>query len=96
MRRLSLKIFKTAHQLISYFMSIISEIKSSNRPICNQQNLNLKVVKANQVKIGQKSLRVLGTDYHHMLKMLKTFLLLSDWEKKREGVLCKCNLCKKI
>ena len=66
-------------------MSIISEIKSSNIPICNQQNLNLKVVKANQVKIDEKSLRVLGTDYHHILKMLKTFLLLSDWEQQGRG-----------
>ena len=41
-------------------MSNIFEVKSSDRPVRTQQNLNLKVVRANQVKFGEKSLRVLG------------------------------------
>ena len=41
-------------------MSNIFEVKSSDRPVRNQQNLNLKVVRANQVKFGKRSLRVLG------------------------------------
>ena len=41
-------------------MSNIFEVKSSDRPARSQQNLNLKVVRDNQVKSGQKSLRVLG------------------------------------
>ena len=41
-------------------MSNIFKAKSSKRPVCNQQNLNLKVVRANQVEFGEKSLRVLG------------------------------------
>ena len=36
------------------------EVKSSDRAIRSQQYLNLKVVGANQVKFGEKSLRVLG------------------------------------
>ena len=41
-------------------MSTIFEVKSSDRPARSQQNLNLKVVRDNQVKSGEKSLRVLG------------------------------------
>ena len=40
-------------------MSNIFEVKSSDRPVRSQQNLNLKVVRANQVKFSEKSLRVL-------------------------------------
>ena len=38
----------------------IFEVKASDRPGLSQQNLNLKVIRANQVKFGKKSLRVLG------------------------------------
>ena len=41
-------------------MSNIFEVKSSDRPVCSQQNLNLKVVRVNQVKFGEKNLRALG------------------------------------
>ena len=41
-------------------MSNIFEVKSSDRPVRTQQNLNLKVVRANQVKFGEKNLRFLG------------------------------------
>ena len=41
-------------------MSNIFEVKSSDRPARSQQNLNLKVVRDNQVKSGEKSLRILG------------------------------------
>ena len=41
-------------------MSNIFEVKSSDRPIRSQQYLNLKAVRANQIKFGEKSLRVLG------------------------------------
>ena len=33
-------------------MSNIFELKTSGRPILSQQNLNLKVVRPNQVKFG--------------------------------------------
>ena len=81
-------------------MSIISEIKSSKWPICNQQNLNLKVVKANQVKIGEKSLKVLGPKIWNRLsphiKNTENLLAFKRLRTTKEGVLCKCNLCKKI
>ena len=41
-------------------MSNIFEVKSSDRPARSQQNLDFKVVRDNQVKSGEKSLRVLG------------------------------------
>ena len=40
-------------------MSNLFEVKSSDRPIHSQQYLNLKVLRANQVKFSEKSLRVL-------------------------------------
>ena len=52
--------FKTLHQLSPCFLSNLFEVKSSDRPIHNQQYLNLKVLRANQVKFSEKSLRVLG------------------------------------
>ena len=41
-------------------MSNIFEVKSSDRPARSQQNLDFKVVRDNQVKSDEKSLRVLG------------------------------------
>ena len=41
-------------------MPNIFEVKSSDRPFCSKQDLNLKIVRANQVKFGEKSLRILG------------------------------------
>ena len=46
--------FKTLHQLNPFFMSNIFKVKSSDRPVRSQQNLNLKVVRANQVKFSEK------------------------------------------
>ena len=43
-------------------MSNIFEVKSTNRPIRSQQYLNLKVVRANQVKFGEKSLSLRTKD----------------------------------
>ena len=55
-----LEIFKTLHQLNLCFMSNIFEFKSSGKPFQSQQNLNLEVVRANQVKFAVKSLRASG------------------------------------
>ena len=84
LRKLCLEIFKNLHQLNPCFMSNIFEVKTFDRPVRSQENLNLKVVRANQGKYGKKSLRVLGPkiwnrlSYHDILEMLKTFLLLND------------------
>ena len=56
----TLFILKTLHYLNPCFMLNIFEVKASDRPGLSQQNLNLKVIRANQVKFGKKSLRVLG------------------------------------
>ena len=48
-------------------MSNIFEAKSSDRPVRSQQNLNLKVVRVNQVKFDEKSLRALGRNIWNRL-----------------------------
>ena len=50
-------------------MSNIFEAKSTDRPIRSQQYLNLKVVRANQEKFGDKSLRVLGQKKFYICKL---------------------------
>ena len=60
LRTLCLEIFKTLHQLNLCFMSNIFEFKSFGRPFQSQQNLNLEVVRASQVKFAEKSLRASG------------------------------------
>ena len=60
LRALCLDNFKTLHQLNPPSMSNIFEIKLFDRPARSRQNLNLKVVRADQVKFSEKSLRVLG------------------------------------
>ena len=61
-------------------MSSISEVKSSDRPVRSQQNMNLKVVRANQVKFGQKSLRVLGPKIWNRLSTHKNAEYLSTFK----------------
>ena len=41
-------------------MSNIFQVKLSDRPVCSQRNLNLEVVRANRLKFGKNSLRILG------------------------------------
>ena len=60
LRTLCLEIFKTLHQLNLCFMSNIFEFESSGKPFQSQQNLNLEVVRANQAKFAEKSLRASG------------------------------------
>ena len=92
--------FKTLHQLNPFFMSNIFEIKSSDRPVHSQQNLNLKVVRANQVKFSEKSLRVFEPRIRNRLPThIKNAENLSAFKrliKPWDGVSCKCNLCRKI
>ena len=97
LRTLCLQIFKTLHQLNPCFISNIFEFKSSNRPVRSQQNLNLKVVRANQGKSGEKNLRVLGPKiWERLPPHTKTAENLSAFRrliKTQNGVPCKCNLC---
>ena len=68
--------------------------------VVSKINLNLKVVRGNQVKFGEKILRVLGPKIWNRLtphikydKNLSAFKrLIKTWD----GVSCKCILCKKI
>ena len=82
-------------------MSNIFEVKSSDRPVRNQQNLNLKVIRANQVKFGEKSLRVSGSKiwWNRLPTHIKNAENLSAHKRLTNawnGVSCKCNLCRKI
>ena len=81
-------------------MSNIFEVKSSDRPIRSKQYLNLKIVKANRVKFGEKSLRVLGPKmWNRIAPHIKNVENLSPFKrliKTWDGVSCKCNSCRKI
>ena len=100
LRTLCLEIFKTLHQLNPCFISNIFEVKSTDRPICSQQYLNLKVVRASQVKFGQKSVRVLGPKiWNRLPPHIKNAENLSAFKrliKTWNDILCKWNLCRKI
>lgn len=60
LRTLCLELFKTLNHLNPSLISNIFEFKTSGRPNRSQQNLNLKVVRPNQVKFVEQSLRILG------------------------------------
>ena len=100
LRTLCLQIFKTLHQLNPCFISNIFEFKSSNRPVRSQQNLNLKVVRANQSKSGEKSLRVLRPKIWDRLpphvKNAESLFAFKRLIKTWDDVSCKCNLCREI
>ena len=100
MRTLCLEIFKTMHQLNPCFMSNIVEVKSSDRPVRSQQNLNLKVLRNNQVKSDEKRLRVLGPKICDRLpphiKNAENLSVFKPLIKTWDGVSCRCNLCRKI
>ena len=100
LRTLCLEILKTLHQLNPCFMSNIFEVKSSDRPVRSQQYLNLKVVRANQVRFGEKSLTVLRPKiWNRLPPHIKNTANLSAFKrliKTWDDVSCKCNLCRKI
>ena len=100
LRTLCLEIFKTLHQLSPCFMTNIFEVKSSDRPVRSQQNLNLKVARANQVKYGEKNLRVLGAKIWNRLpphiKNAENHSAFKRLIKTWDGVSCECNLSRKI
>ena len=63
-------------------MSNIFEIKLFDRPARSRQNLNLKVVRADQVKFGEKSLRVLGPKiWNRLLSRIKNADNLSAFKR---------------
>ena len=81
-------------------MSNIFECKTSGRPTYSQQNLNLKVVRSNQVKYNEKSLRVLGPMIWNNLpphcKNNENVSIFKRLIKTWDGVSCKCNLYRKL
>ena len=52
--------FKTLYQLNPCYVKYTFKVKLSDIPIRSQQNLNLKVARAIQIKFREKSLRALG------------------------------------
>ena len=81
-------------------MSSIFEIKLSDRPARSQRNVNLKVVRVNQVIFGGKILRILGsTIWNRLLPYIKNAENFSTFKtliKTLDGDSCKYNLCRKI
>ena len=78
-------------------MSNMFEVRLFDRPAPSQQNLNLKFVRANQVKFGEKSLKVLGPKiWNNIFKNTENFTPFKRLMKTRDGVSYKCNLCRKI
>ena len=78
--------FKTPHQLMPRFISNIFEVKSSHRPARSQQNLNLKVIRANR---GLKIWDRLPAPTKNAEKLFAVKRLIKTWD----GILCKSNLC---
>ena len=78
------------------FMKNIFEVKSSDKPARSQQNLYLKVARANQVKFGEKRLRVLRPKILNRLpahiKNAENLSVFKRLIKTCDGVSCKCNL----
>ena len=74
-------------------------LKSFDRPVRSQQNLHLKVIRANEVKFGENSLAVLGPKvWNRLPPQIKNAKNLSAFKrliKTWDGVSCKCNLCRK-
>ena len=81
-------------------MSNIVKFKSSDGHVHSQQYLNLKVVRANQVKFGEKSLRFLESNIWNRLQPhIKNAENLSAFKQLIEtwnSVSCTWNLCRKI
>ena len=55
-----IEIFKTLNNLNPSFMSEIFHLRLTNYPPCDKYEMNLKILKNNQVKFGTKSLRAFG------------------------------------
>ena len=81
-------------------MSSIVKFKSSDRPVRSQQYLNLKVVRANQVKFGEKSLRFLESNIWNKLqphvKNAENLSAFKQLIKTWNSVSCRWNLCRNI
>ena len=71
------EIYKILNQLIPGLMSDIFKLLFSNRAARKRQVLNLETKRPNQVKFGEKSLKVLGPKIsHHISSLQKIFRLL--------------------
>ena len=75
LRKLCPEVFIIPHQLKPCFMSSIFKVKLSDRPVRSKQNRDLKIW---QKKFGVPG-PIYRINYHHILKMLKNFLLLNAW-----------------
>ena len=60
LRCLCLEIYKTINCLNPAFMTEIFKLSDSKKPVRKENLLNLKVTRPNQVRYGERSLRVLG------------------------------------
>ena len=101
LRCLCLEIYKTINCLNPSFMTEIFKLSHSEKPVRKQNLLNLKVTRPNQVRYGERSLRILGPKIWNNLpaahvKSAPNFLSFKRLIKSWDGISCKCALCKKL
>ena len=81
-------------------MTGIFKLSDSKQPVRKQNVLNLNVTRPNQVRYGERSLRVLSPKIWNNLpanvKSAPNLLSFKRLIKSWDGVSCRCTLCKKL
>ena len=81
-------------------MTGIFKLSDSKQPVRKQNVLNLNVTRPNQVRYGERSLRVLSPKIWNNLpanvKSAPNLLSFKRLIKSWDGVSSKCTLCKKL
>ena len=99
LRCLCLEIYKTVNRLNPAFMTDIFKLSDSKKPARKQNALNLNVAGPNQVRYGERSLRVVGPKiWNNLPAHIKSALNLLSFKhliKSWDGISCKYNIYKK-
>ena len=100
LRCLRLEMYKTINRPNPAFMTDIFKLSDSKKLARKQNVLNLNVTRPNQVRFGERSLRVLGPKIWNNLpahvKSASNLLSFKRFIKSCDGISCKRNLCKKL
>ena len=100
LRCLCLEMYKTINCPNPAFMTDIFKLSDSKKLARKQNVLNLNVTRPNQVRFGERSLRVLGPKIWNNLpahvKSASNLLSFKRFIKSCDGISCKRNLCKKL
>ena len=95
---LCVEIYKTLNELNPSFMMEIFKLRTTNRPVREQYQLNLEIPNPNQIRFGEKSLTSFGPKiwntlpYH--IKSSENWKIFRSLLKNWNGTSCKCNVCK--